>query len=220
MKKLILLTLLSSAYAKIEYPADSLLKSKNTTFLQKIFIYPVAQWQKISYKSSALNCQFYPSCSNYCSLAIKDNGPLFGSIIAMDRIIRCNPSALSYHQKINGAYTDEDGRLIDYVKPISYNQNLNPSLLSSMLAFIPGIGRSYSGRVYDGVYGLLNLLLSVKAYSIAIKTENKPMAIIFGGTSAMLYASEVYGSLRAAKYYQPKKLIKKRDGKPPHFFTR
>ena len=220
MKKLILLTLLSSAYAKIEYPADSLLKSKNTTSLQKLFIYPVAQWQKISYKSSALNCQFYPSCSNYCSLAIKDNGPLFGSIIAMDRVIRCNPSALSYHQKINGAYTDEDGRLIDYVKPISYNQNLNPSLLSSMLAFIPGIGRSYSGRVYDGVYGLLNLLLSVKAYSIAIKTENKPMAIIFGGTSAMLYASEVYGSLRAAKYYQPKKPIKKRDGNPPHFFTR
>ena len=205
MKKLILLTLLSSAYARIEYPADSLLKSKNTTFFQKIFIYPVAQWQKISYKSSALNCQFYPSCSNYCSLAIKENGPLFGSIIAMDRITRCNPSALSYHQKINGSYKDEDGRLIDYVKPASYNQNLNPSLLSSMLAFIPGLGRFHSGRVYDGIYGMLNLLLSAKAYSIAIKTENKPMANIFGGTSAILYASEVYGSLRALKYYQPKK---------------
>ena len=151
MKKLILLTLLSSAYSKTDYPADSLLKSKNTTFLQKIFIYPVAQWQKISYKSSTLNCQFYPSCSNYCSLAIKDNGPLFGSIIAMDRITRCNPSALSYHQKINGAYTDEDGRLIDYVKPVSYNQNSNPSLLSTVLAFIPGIGRFHSGRVYDGI---------------------------------------------------------------------
>ena len=205
MKKLILLTLLSSAYAKIEYPADSLLKSKSTTLLQKIFIYPVAQWQKISYKSSTLNCQFYPSCSNYCSLAIKDNGPLFGSIIAMDRITRCNPSALSYHQKINGAYKDEDGRLIDYVNPASYNQNLKPSLLSSMLAFIPGIGRFHSGRFYDGIYGMLNLLLSAKAYSIAIKTENKPMANIFGGTSAILYASEVYGSLRASKYYQPKK---------------
>ena len=205
MKKLILLTLLSSAYARIEYPADSLLKSKNTTFFQKIFIYPVAQWQKISYKSSALNCQIYPSCSNYCSLAIKENGPLFGSIIAMDRITRCNPSALSYHQKINGSYKDEDGRLIDYVKPVSYNQNLNPSLLSSMLAFIPGLGRFHSGRVYDGIYGMLNLLLSAKAYSIAIKTENKPMANIFGGTSAIIYASEVYGSLRALKYYQPKK---------------
>lgn len=205
MKKLILLTLLSSAYSKTDYPADSLLKSKNTTFLQKVFIYPVAQWQKISYKSNALNCQFYPSCSNYCSLAIKDNGPLFGSIIAMDRITRCNPSALSYHQKINGAYRDEDGRLIDYVKPISDNQNSNLSLLSTVLAFIPGIGRSYSGRVYDGIYGMLNLLLSAKAYSIAIKTKNKPMTIIFGGTSAILYASEVYGALRASKYYQPKK---------------
>lgn len=205
MKKLILFTLLSSAYSKTDYPADSLLKSKNTTFLQKVFIYPVAQWQKISYKSNALNCQFYPSCSNYCSLAIKDNGPLFGSIIAMDRITRCNPSALFYHQKINGAYRDEDGRLIDYVKPISDNQNSNLSLLSTVLAFIPGIGRSYSGRVYDGIYGMLNLLLSAKAYSIAIKTKNKPMTIIFGGTSAILYASEVYGSLRASKYYQTKK---------------
>ena len=204
MKKLILLTLLSSAYSKTDYPADSLLKSKNTTFLQKVFIYPVAQWQKISYKSNALNCQYYPSCSNYCSLAIKDNGPLFGSIIAMDRITRCNPSALSYHQKINGAYRDEDGRLIDFVKPISDNQNSNLSLLSTVLAFIPGIGRSYSGRVYDGIYGMLNLLLSAKAYSIAIKTGNKPMTIILGGTSVILYASEVYGSLRALKYYQPK----------------
>jgi hypothetical protein len=123
----------------------------------------------------------------------------------MDRITRCNPSALSYHQKINGSYKDEDGRLIDYVKPVSYNQNLNPSLLSSMLAFIPGLGRFHSGRVYDGIYGMLNLLLSAKAYSIAIKTENKPMANIFGGTSAILYASEVYGSLRALKYYQLKK---------------
>ena len=205
MKKLILLTLLSSAYSKTDYPADSLLKSKSTTFLQKVFIYPVAQWQKISYKSNALNCQFYPSCSNYCSLAIRDNGPLFGSIIAMDRITRCNPSALSYHQKINGAYRDEDGRLIDFVKPISDNQNSNLSLLSTVLAFIPGIGRSYSGRVYDGIYGMLNLLLSAKAYSIAIKTGNKPMTIILGGTSVILYASEVYGSLRASKYYQPKK---------------
>ena len=74
-----------------------------------------------------------------------------------------------------------------------------------MLAFIPGLGRFHSGRVYDGIYGMLNLLLSAKAYSIAIKTENKPMANIYGGTSAILYASEVYGSLRALKYYQLKK---------------
>jgi putative component of membrane protein insertase Oxa1/YidC/SpoIIIJ protein YidD len=205
MKKILLLTLLSFVYAKIEHPADSLLKSKNTTFLQKVFIYPLTQWQRISYKSSALNCQFYPSCSNYCSLAIKSNGPLFGSIIAMDRITRCNPSALYYHQKIGGAYKDEDGRLIDNVKPISYIENVNPSLFGSTLAFLPGIGRFYSGRIYDGIYGMLNLLLSAKAYSIAIKTENKSMANIWGWTSVILYASEVYGSWRASKYYQPKK---------------
>jgi len=205
MKKILLLTSLSFASAKVVYPADSLLKSEKTTFIQKVFIYPVTQWQRISYKSSALNCQFYPSCSNYCSLAIKNNGPLFGSIIAMDRITRCNPSALYYHQKIEGIYKDEDGRLIDNVKPLFYHKNLEPSSFSSIMAFLPGIGKLHSGRIYDGIYGMLNLLLSLQAYSTAIETKNRPMANIFGVTSAILYLSEVYGSWRTSKYYQPRK---------------
>ena len=100
MKKIITIIIVSLISAQPETPADSLLKSNKTSIFQKAFIFPIVQWQKISYKSEAFNCQFYPSCSNYCSLAIREYGSLYGTIIGLDRITRCNPSALYYHQKI------------------------------------------------------------------------------------------------------------------------
>ena len=206
MKKILVLTLITFVSAEPQYPADSLLTSENTTFLQKLFIYPIAQWQRISYNSNAFNCQFYPSCSNYCSLAIKEYGSLCGTIIGLDRITRCNPSALYYHQKINGSYKDEDGRLIDYVSPTFYHKGHKSTVLSTVLAIIPGMGKIYSGRVYDGMYGALNLFASLKAYSFAKENQNKIMMNVFGTTSLIFYISDIYGSWRAAKYYQPKKI--------------
>lgn len=206
MKKIITIIIVSLISAQPETPADSLLKSNKTSIFQKTFIFPIVQWQKISYKSEAFNCQFYPSCSNYCSLAIKEYGPLYGTIIGLDRITRCNPSALYYHQKINGSYKDEDGRLIDYVSPTFYHKGHKSTVLSTVLAIIPGMGKIYSGRVYDGMYGALNLFASLKAYSFAKENQNKIMMNVFGTTSLIFYISDIYGSWRAAKYYQPKKI--------------
>ena len=205
MKKILVLTLITFVSAEPQYPADSLLLSKNTTFLQKLFIYPIAQWQRISYNSNAFNCQFYPSCSNYCSIAIKEKGAVIGSIIGMDRITRCNPSALYYHQKIHGAYKDSDGRIIDNITPLSYQKNNKSELLAVSLSLIPGMGKIYAGRAYDGIYGVFNLFVSLQAYSTATKNKNKFISSVFGLSSIVLYASEIYGSWRAVKYYQPKK---------------
>lgn len=204
MKKILVLTLITFVSAEPQYPADSLLLSKNTTFLQKLFIYPIAQWQRISYNSNAFNCQFYPSCSNYCSIAIKEKGAVIGSIIGMDRITRCNPSALYYHQKIHGAYKDSDGRIIDNITPLSYQKNNKSELLAVSLSLIPGMGKIYAGRAYDGIYGVFNLFVSLQAYSTATKNKNKFISSVFGLSSIVLYASEIYGSWRAVKYYQPK----------------
>tara|TARA_B100001996_G_scaffold78475_1_gene57889 strand:+ start:940 stop:1557 length:618 start_codon:yes stop_codon:yes gene_type:complete len=205
MKKILVLTLITFVSAEPQYPADSLLISENTTFLQKLFIYPIAQWQRISYNSNAFNCQFYPSCSNYCSIAIKEKGAVIGSIIGMDRITRCNPSALYYHQKIHGAYKDSDGRIIDNITPLSYQKNNKSELLAVSLSLIPGMGKIYAGRAYDGIYGVFNLFVSLQAYSTATKNKNKFISSVFGLSSIVLYASEIYGSWRAVKYYQPKK---------------
>ena len=205
MKKILVLTLITFVSAETQYPADSLLISENTTFLQKLFIYPIAQWQRISYNSNAFNCQFYPSCSNYCSIAIKEKGAVIGSIIGMDRITRCNPSALYYHQKIHGAYKDSDGSIIDNITPLSYQKNNKSELLAVSLSLIPGMGKIYAGRAYDGIYGVFNLFVSLQVYSTAAKNKNKFMSNVFGLSSIVLYASEIYGSWRAVKYYQPKK---------------
>ena len=204
MKKILVLTLITFVSAEPQYPADSLLISDNTTFLQKLFIYPIAQWQRVSYNSNAFNCQFYPSCSNYCSIAIKEKGAVIGSIIGMDRITRCNPSALYYHQKIHGAYKDSDGRIIDNITPLSYQKNNKSELLAVSLSLIPGMGKIYAGRAYDGIYGVFNLFVSLQAYSTATKNKNKFISSVFGLSSIVLYASEIYGSWRAVKYYQPK----------------
>ena len=204
MKKILVLTLITFVSAEPQYPADSLLISENTTFLQKLFIYQIAQWQRISYNSNAFNCQFYPSCSNYCSIAIKEKGAVIGSIIGMDRITRCNPSALYYHQKIHGAYKDSDGRIIDNITPLSYQKNNKSELLAVSLSLIPGMGKIYAGRAYDGIYGVFNLFVSLQAYSTATKNKNKFISSVFGLSSIVLYASEIYGSWRAVKYYQPK----------------
>ena len=37
------------------------------------------------------NCKFYPTCSEYAKIAINKYGSLKGSIIAIKRILKCNP---------------------------------------------------------------------------------------------------------------------------------
>lgn len=36
-------------------------------------------------------CRFYPSCSEYASLAIAKHGVLRGGILAAKRLVKCNP---------------------------------------------------------------------------------------------------------------------------------
>ena len=203
MKKILVLTLITFVSAEPQYPADSLLVSENTTFLQKLFIYPIAQWQRISYNSNAFNCQFYPSCSNFGAISIKKYGGLFGTIIAADRIVRCNPSALYYHSKIDGAYSDRDGRLIDFVDPKNYSRSYKSPAIAASLSIIPGLGKLYSGRFYDGLYNVFNLAIAWETSSIAMKNQRKILGPLFLGSFTILYAAEIYGSWRAAKYYQP-----------------
>ena len=126
-----------------------------------------------------------------------------GAIIGADRIIRCNPSALYYHQKLNGVYNDTDGRLIDFVEPKLYQTGVKSPALAAILSIVPGLGRLYTGRFYDCFYSLINLAITWKGSSISLKTNQKILAPIFTTAFATLYMAEIYGSWRAAKYYQP-----------------
>ena len=199
---MILIIFISIISAQEKYPADSLLKSDNISFMKRVLIYPITRWQRISYNSNIFNCQFYPSCSNFCAISLKKNGPIMGTIISVDRITRCNPSALYYHQKINGAYNDTDGRLIDTVEPKLYQEGEKSPLLAAILSIVPGFGRIYTGRLYDSFYSMINLSIAWKGSLVALETNRKILAPIFTTAFATLYLAEIYGSWRAAKYYQ------------------
>jgi len=36
-------------------------------------------------------CRYYPTCSHYAEDALKEYGPIAGSILAIKRIFRCHP---------------------------------------------------------------------------------------------------------------------------------
>lgn len=202
MKYILLILFASSIYCQSKYPSDSLLKSTEINTIKKIGLLPISLWQRISYNSNYFNCQFYPSCSNYCAAAIKQYGLLRGMIIASERITRCNPFAFYYHLELNNPFYYKDGRLID---PINQNHNLKTKkspYLASFFSIIPGFGRAYAGRKLDGLMGLWTIYLTTSSAIYARKNRNQILTPFFLGVAAITYFGEIYGSWRSAKYYQ------------------
>lgn len=187
-----------------KFPADTLLTSNKVSLIKKVGILPIATFQRFSYNSDRLNCQFYPSCSNYGAQAIKEYGLLRGSFMASDRIIRCNPSSLEHHLKHGGEFNPIDLRLIDPVhlpQPVALTKS--PAWAAALSALIPGTGRMYAGRWFDGFMGLSQFLLFAAITNYAYQNDWKVVTAISGGITFTVYGGEIYGAYRTAKYYQP-----------------
>ena len=202
MNYIILILFVSISFSKPKYPADSLVKSTEITILKKIGLLPISLWQRISYNFNYFDCQFYPSCSNYCANAITQYGLLKGMVIGSERITRCNPFAFYYHMELNHPFYDKDGRLID---PIHQNQKLRTRMgfdLTPFIYFIPGIGRAYAGRKLDGLMGLWTVYLTTSSAIYASKYKNHILGPMFLGIAGITYLGEVYGAWRADQYYQ------------------
>ena len=189
-----------------QYPADSLYNAPNNSFFQKMLIYPISKWQRLSYNNPNVNCQFYPNCSLYGAEAIHKHGAISGLFMTSDRIVRCSPFAYEAHTKINGQY-HIDGRMIDPVdlsNPIKNRKS--PIFAAGLSMFVPGLGRAYSGRTSDG---LLGFILSGLSINSAIKSYNNNSILtpFWIGVAITIYGGEVYGAYRTAKYYQLEKNI-------------
>jgi len=201
--KTLIKTFLFSSFVFSQYPADSLLSSPNNSIAQKIFLYPIAQWQGISYRNSSMNCQFFPSCSNYGAQAIHKEGVVSGLAIASDRIIRCNHNAYNAHNKMGGKF-NKDGRLIDQVNYTVLNKSKKSPLIAAGLSMVvPGLGRAYAGRPKDAIFGFLMSALAINAGIRSIKKESF-LSPLYIGITLTFYSGEVYGAYRTAKYYQPR----------------
>ena len=208
MKFILFIFLSTYIFSQQQYPADSLLKSNQISIIKKFGIVPISIWQRISYNTTIFNCQFYPSCSNYGSKAIKDFGLIRGGFVAADRITRCNPFAYHYHLELNLPFFEKDGRLIDtiYQKSIK-NPSKSPLIAGFLSSILPGSGRIYSGRIMDGILGMTNFFF---IGGLALKNVNDKDNIagsILAATTFYLYGSEIYGAWRQAKYYQSNKKI-------------
>jgi putative component of membrane protein insertase Oxa1/YidC/SpoIIIJ protein YidD/TM2 domain-containing membrane protein YozV len=201
---LIFFILLSIMYSQEKYPADSILKSPNISFFSKVALLPIAGWQRISYNTNLFNCQFYPSCSNYGTDAIKKYGIIKGGAVASERITRCNPKAYHYQLQQKRPFNGEDGRLIDPVNISTINPSKKSPYLAALISvIIPGSGRFYAGRKFDGISGLWSFIIySYTAYGTK-NNKNKITTSIFTSLCFYVYLGEIYGGWRTAKYYQP-----------------
>lgn len=55
------------------------------------FLLPVFAYRKLVSPFIAPRCRYYPTCSSYAVDALKEYGPIRGSILAAWRVMRCNP---------------------------------------------------------------------------------------------------------------------------------
>ncbi|MCX7994343.1 MAG: membrane protein insertion efficiency factor YidD [candidate division WOR-3 bacterium] len=59
-------------------------------------------------------CNFSPSCSNFAREALEKHGIFWGTLMATDRLLRCNPSAIYLYDKF---YTGiENDKIYDPVE--------------------------------------------------------------------------------------------------------
>ena len=195
-------------YSQKNYPADTVLASPQANIFEKLAILPISVWQRISYNSELLACQFYPSCSNYGALAVRDYGPITGLAVTADRIVRCNPFALNYHYEMHGEFHYPDYRLVDSVQVSrpKYASNKSPLLAAGLSTIIPGTGRIYAGRFLDGLMGLWMVLLPGTAAYGSLQDSQSMKGNFFAGITLIFWLGEIYGAYRTAKHYQrPKK---------------
>ena len=60
-------------------------------FVRKIWILPIRFYQRAISPMFPPTCRFTPTCSQYAIEAVSKHGILKGSLLAIRRILRCNP---------------------------------------------------------------------------------------------------------------------------------
>jgi len=70
--------------------------------INKTLIGIIKFYQKFFSPMLGQSCRFYPTCSQYALEALKVHGTYRGSIMAVKRIIRCNPWGGSGIDKVPG----------------------------------------------------------------------------------------------------------------------
>lgn len=60
-------------------------------FVIKLLSAPILFYRKFISPMFGARCMYYPTCSAYALEALKKHGPIAGTLLAVWRILRCNP---------------------------------------------------------------------------------------------------------------------------------
>jgi putative membrane protein insertion efficiency factor len=61
------------------------------SLLRRIAVAPIRAYQAVLSPALGQRCKYYPSCSEYAAQAISRFGILRGLVLAVWRLLRCNP---------------------------------------------------------------------------------------------------------------------------------
>ena len=59
--------------------------------LRSIVVAPIRGYQRLVSPALGQRCKYYPSCSQYAVQAVENYGILRGFVLAVWRLVRCNP---------------------------------------------------------------------------------------------------------------------------------
>jgi putative membrane protein insertion efficiency factor len=59
--------------------------------VKRFVLWLIAAYQRWISPALPQRCKYYPTCSNYAVQAVRELGPVRGSIVAGWRVLRCNP---------------------------------------------------------------------------------------------------------------------------------
>lgn len=60
-------------------------------WLTRVLVAPVRFYQRFISPALPASCRYYPTCSAYAVTALKVHGPIKGLLLALWRLLRCNP---------------------------------------------------------------------------------------------------------------------------------
>ena len=59
--------------------------------MKRVFVFLIKGYQKVISPHTLSHCKYIPTCSQYAIEAIEKHGALKGGLLAVWRILRCNP---------------------------------------------------------------------------------------------------------------------------------
>ena len=88
-------------------------------FASTVLLAPVRFYQRLISSALPRRCKYEPTCSAYAVEAIRELGPLRGTIVAAWRLARCNPFSHGGYDPVAARTLFRDKKAQPYEEPVA-----------------------------------------------------------------------------------------------------